>query len=249
MPPESEKQSAEGARVLVVEDQPDVARLIQLCLEKEGMRVQTVADGGLALKVFQKEEIDLLVLDILLPGAVDGYEVCRRLRADPTRAHMPILMLTAKTEDIDTAKGLECGADDYVKKPFSNIELVARIKALLRRTYGASDADSKANPVVTCRELSLDGRRHIATLKGEPISLTLAEFRLLYFLMAHPERAHSRQELLPHVVGPHVRVVDRNIDVHVRNIRKKIGLYADCIVTVRGIGYRFEIGGRDEASK
>jgi DNA-binding response OmpR family regulator len=225
--------------VLVVEDDPDMARLITHSLTREGFETEWTPSGEAGLGRIRRGGIDLVILDILLPG-IDGHEVCRRIRADPTREHLPIIMLTAKSEDVDAAEGLDTGADDYIKKPFSVIELAARVKAALRRVAPSSAGD-ESQRVVSCLGLVLSPARHTVTIDGEAVQLTLAEFKLLYFLMAHHERAFSRDELLPHVVGPHVRVVDRNIDVHVRNIRKKIGNYADRIVTVRGIGYRFEM--------
>ena len=231
--------------VLVVEDEADTARLIKINLDREGFRTEVTQSGEDALARVRRGEVDLVILDILLPG-IDGHEVCRRIRADPTREHLPIIMLTAKTEDVDAAKGLETGADDYIKKPFSPIEMIARVKAALRRS-GKVDGEEGKSPVVQSDGLVLNPVRHTASIDGSPVGLTLAEFKLLYYLMAHPRRAFSRQELLPHVVGPHVRVVDRNIDVHVRNIRKKIGTYAARIVTVRGIGYRFEMTGEGSA--
>lgn len=239
----SESRRTNGPAILVIDDHVDIRRILEQVLGGAGFSVAAVGDADEGLRLIAERKFDLIVLDILLPGGMDGFEVCRRIRSDASHAHTPIIMLTAKSEDKDAVQGLETGADDYIKKPFSPIEVVARVRALLRRATTGPDAE--AAQVVACGGLVLDSKRHVATIDGNVVGLTLAEFRLLHFLMANAERAFSRQELLPHVVGANVRVVDRNIDVHVRNVRKKIGNYADRIVTVRGIGYRFAMDGSD----
>ncbi len=237
----SPSQAAPAARILLVEDEPDIAEVIRLTLVREGLAVECVAEGEPALARLEEGGIDLVLLDILLPG-IDGHDVCRRIRGDLALARLPVIMLTSLTEETDMVVGLGVGADDYVRKPFSGPELVARVRAHLRRAAQGRENGQSAGDAEFVRvgDLTIDSKRHVCTIGRKTIPLTLAEFRLLQFLMNNQERAFTRHELLPNVVGEGVYVIDRNIDVHVRNVRKKIGDYAACIVTVRGVGYRFE---------
>ena len=224
--------------ILLVEDEPDIARVIRLNLERDGFTVDWVKSGEDGLARIEEGGVDLLLLDIILPG-IDGHEVCRRLRGDPRSHSLPVIMLTSMTEETDIVVGLGMGADDYVKKPFSGMELAARVKAALRRRNGADNIPPEKR-TIKWESLHLNPVRHVVAIDGEPVPLTLAEFRLLHFLMVHHGRAFTRQELLPEVVGEGVYVIDRNIDVHIRNVRRKLGRYAPAIVTVRGVGYRFD---------
>ncbi|MEZ6195926.1 MAG: response regulator transcription factor [Planctomycetota bacterium] len=227
--------------ILLVEDEPDVAQVIRMNLERSGYVVDWCTSGEEALERVGRGGVDLALLDIVLPGGLDGRDVCRSIRADAENAKMPVIMLTSLTEETNIVIGLGAGADDYVRKPFSGLELVARVKAALRRTRGQREGDaSRREAPLTVGELSLDPKRHAVTISGETVGLTLAEFRLLHHLMAHEGRAFTRQELLGQIVGEGVQVIERNVDVHVRNLRRKIGDYANNVVTVRGVGYRFD---------
>lgn len=230
--------TATKRRILVVEDEPDIAEVIRITLSAEGYDVEWVANGEDAITALENERINLILLDIILPG-MDGHEVCRRLRSNSKTEQLPVIMLTSMTDETDMIVGLGMGADDYVRKPFSGPELVARVRAALRRASGSDALEPQDRPIVV-DGLEIDPRRHTVRVEGKSVALTLAEFRLLHFLIANEGRAFSRQELLPHVVGEGVYVIDRNIDVHVRNVRRKLEDHASHIVTVRGVGYRFD---------
>ncbi len=222
-------------RILVVEDERDLADLVAMRLTREGYAAEVVGDGGEALARIRAKRPDLVVLDIMLPG-MQGTEVAAALRDDPSTADLPILMLTAKGEDADVVLGLHVGADDYVTKPFSMSVLMARIAALLRRSSageGPADAD-----VLTLAEIQIDRGRHRVSVSGEPIALTLTEFRLLEALTGARGRVLSRDQLMDKALGVDVIVTDRTIDVHVTNLRRKLGPAKRHIQTVRGLGYR-----------
>jgi DNA-binding response OmpR family regulator len=228
-------------RILVIEDDSDIQDLLRYNLKKEGYEVDVAGDGERGLDHARTKPYDLALLDLMLPG-IDGLEVCRRLRSDPRTESLPVIMLTSKGEESDVVVGLGIGADDYMTKPFSVRELQARIRVALRRNRGpaAGDGRSEKRPVQRSG-IEIDPVRHQVAVDGRPVALTLAEFRLLHFLMRNEGRVYSRTELLPHVVGDGVVVVDRNIDVHVRNVRKKLGdRRMGHLVTVRGVGYKFE---------
>ena len=221
--------------ILVVEDEPDIAEIIQYNLAREGYRVRIVDDGELALDRIVADAPDLVLLDLMLPG-LDGLELCRRMKEDPVTRPIPVIMVTAKGEESDVVLGLGMGADDYVAKPFSPRELTARVRAVLRRGKVRGSGDRRERVVVG--RVVVDAGRHEVTVDGAPVSLTATEFRLLHVLASHPGRAFSRDQLLSRVIGETVAVTDRNIDVHVRMIRKKLGAQRDLIETVRGVGYR-----------
>ena len=213
--------------VLVVEDEPDIRRLIVLHLERDGFRCRTAANGPDALREVKAAAPDLVVLDLMLPE-LDGLEVCRRLRSDASTAGVPIIMLTAKSDEVDRVVGLEIGADDYVSKPFSPKELVARVRAVLRR----------ARPEPAPRVLS----QSAVTLHGRALDLTPKEFDLLHALLEAAGRVLSREYLLNHVWG-YARadeIESRTVDVHVRRLRAKLGDTGHRIATVKSVGYRFE---------
>jgi phosphate regulon transcriptional regulator PhoB len=222
--------------VLVVEDEPDIRRLVVLHLEREGFRCRTAATGSDALREVKAAAPDLVVLDLMLPE-VDGLEVCRRLRRDTSTAAIPIIMLTAKSDEIDRIVGLEVGADDYVGKPFSPKELVARVRAVLRRSH-----PDPSPPVLTVGPITLDAARHAVSLNGQAIVLTPKEFDLLQALLEAAGRVLSREFLLNRVWGyARADVIEsRTVDVHVRRLRAKLGDAGSRIATVKSIGYRFE---------
>ena len=220
--------------VLIVDDEQDVVDLLAYNLQKAGYKTVTARDGGTALQKARDTLPALIILDLMLPQ-VDGTEVCKQLRADPKTAAIPILMLTAKAEEVDRIIGLELGADDYVTKPFSPREVVLRIRKILGRTQG------KAAPaeVLKCGELVVDVAKHEVTLKSKVLDLTATEFRLLAMLMERRGRVQTRDRLLTDVWGYEGDVDTRTVDTHVRRLREKLGKAADYIETVRGVGYRF----------
>jgi DNA-binding response OmpR family regulator len=221
--------------ILIVEDEKDLVKLIRYNLEKEGYRVFAAHDGEAGLALFRKEKPDLIILDIMLPR-VDGYEFCKIVRQD---SRVPIIMLTAKTEEVDRVLGLELGADDYVTKPFEIPVVLARVRALLRRAKGeASGAAGAKDGLLRLEGLTLDPSSHSVTLDGQELTLTRYEFRLLQALMQNAGRVLTRESLIDQVQGTEVSVIDRAIDTHVFGLRKKLGAAADLIETVRGVGYR-----------
>ncbi len=226
-------------RILVIEDETDISDLVRYNLKKDGYDVDVASDGERGLDLARSKAYDLVLLDLMLPG-IDGLDVCRRLRTESRTEHLPVIMVTSKGEESDVLVGLGMGADDYVTKPFSVKELLARVKVVLRRSRPDGGARSDRRPVAR-GGIEVDPVRHVVNVDGESVQFTLAEFRLLHFLMRNEGRVFTRTELLPHVVGDGVIVVDRNIDVHVRNVRKKLGeRRAEHLVTVRGVGYKFE---------
>jgi two-component system phosphate regulon response regulator PhoB len=223
--------------VLVVEDERDIADLVRYHVEKAGMRCVHAADGGSAIRLARAEAPDVVVLDLMLPG-LDGLEVCRQLRREPGTRRLPIIMLTARGEEVDRVVGLELGADDYVVKPFSPRELVARIRAVLRR---AETPERKPAGHAT-GALRVDEARHAVTVDGRPVTLTAKEFGLLAALMRADGRVLSREQLLETVWGyaNAVEIESRTVDVHVRRLRAKLGSEAQRVVTVKAVGYRFD---------
>ena len=222
--------------VVVIEDEPDILDVIDFNLTREGYRVHASDRGDRGLEMVRRFAPRLVVLDIMLPG-FNGHEVCRQLKNDPVTASIPIIMVTAKSDESDVVLGLGLGADDYLAKPFSPKELVARVKAVLRR--GPLQDGLGASERVTHGDLKIDARSHRVEVDGAVIELTATEFRLLHFLASHPDRIFSRDHLISRVIGESAVVGDRNIDTHVRSVRKKIGRYRDCIRTMRGVGYGF----------
>ena len=235
--PTKNKGIAEGVkpRILVVDDEEDLLELLRYNLTKEGYVVDCVASGEEALKEVRRQLPDLIVLDLMLP-AVDGLEVCRRLKGDPKTRDVPIVMLTAKSEESDMVAGLERGADDYVAKPFSPRVLTARIRALLRR----EDARRREaqETTIDVHELSIHPGRHEVTLAGQPVELTYTEFALLQFLAKRPGWAYTRNQIVDAVKGEDYPVTERSVDVQVAGLRRKLGEFGSYIETVRGVGYR-----------
>ncbi len=223
-------------RILVVDDEEDLLELVNYNLTKEGYRVQCVSTGEEALAAAREQLPDLVVLDLLLPS-IDGLEICRLLKADGRTSHIPVLMLTAKSEESDVVTGLELGADDYMTKPFSPRVLVARIRSLLRRVKTKDTADNGGT--IRIREVVIHPGRHEVLLSGQPIELTYTEFRLLHFLARKPGWAFTRAQIVDAVKGEDYPVTERSVDVQVAGLRKKLGEFGQYIETVRGVGYRF----------
>ena len=223
-------ETGSGRKILIIEDENDVADLLSLNLRKAGFRVSTAADGANGLQKARDDRPDFIILDLMLPK-MSGLEVCRVLKGDTVTSHTPILMLTAKAEEIDRIVGLEFGADDYVTKPFSPREVLLRIRAILRRGETA-DESLKAGPI------SIDPARHQVRVNGKPVRLTSLEFKLLRTLMQRRGRVQDRDRLLNEVWGYESVIDTRTVDTHVRRLREKLGKAGDVIETVRGFGYR-----------
>jgi DNA-binding response OmpR family regulator len=223
-------------RILVVDDDRQIVRLVQSYLQQSGFTVLTAYDGEEALHVMRREKPDLVVLDLMLPKR-DGLEITRLLRADDQLAAIPILMLTARVDDIDKIVGIELGADDYVTKPFNPQEVVVRVKAILRRSSGTL----KPAAIVQIRGLRLDLERHTATIDDRPLDLTPTEFDVLRVMMQNPDRAFTRGELIEKTVGYSYEGLERTVDSHIKNLRKKIEsdpTKPEYLETVFGVGYR-----------
>lgn len=229
-----------GESILVVEDEEDILDLISYNLKQAGFSVIAVESGEEALEVASEEKFSLVLLDLMLPG-IDGLEVCRLLRAKPETKNIPVLMLTARTEEVDRIVGLELGADDYLTKPFSPRELVLRVRAILRR---AEVVESVSDGTIRVGSLTIDPIEHRVQLLGEEIELTATEFRLLLTLAQRRGRVQSREELLNVVWGYEHSGYRRTVDTHLRRLRAKMGEAADYLETVRGVGYRFRREGR-----
>jgi DNA-binding response OmpR family regulator len=231
---------ADSSTILLVDDEESIQTLLTYPLERDGYRVVQARDGEEALRRFSEEEIDLVVLDIMLPR-VDGLEVCRRLRNEST---VPIIMLTARDDELDKVLGLELGADDYITKPFSIREFRSRIRALLRRA-ATPHLVGRRDEVIERGELRIDLPRRTVEVRGETVQLTFVEFELLALLAANPGVVHSRRQLLERLRGGADYREPRTIDVHVRHLREKIEREPrepELILTVRGAGYRFREG-------
>jgi DNA-binding response OmpR family regulator len=223
-------ETGAGRKILVVEDESDVADLLTLNFRKAGFRISTAVDGASGLQKAREDRPDFIVLDLMLPK-MSGLEVCKILKNDTATSHIPILMLTAKAEEIDRIVGLEFGADDYVTKPFSPREILLRIRAILRR--GETPGESlKAGPIL------IDSARHEVRVNGKQVHLTSLEFKLLQTLMQRRGRVQNRDRLLNEVWGYEAVIDTRTVDTHVRRLREKLGKAGDAIETVRGFGYR-----------
>lgn len=222
--------------VLVVEDEPDLREVIRYNLEREGFVVLESEDGEEGLRILRKRLPSLVLLDIMLPG-MDGIEICRAMKADRLTRSIPVIMVTAKGDESDVVLGLGVGADDYVAKPFSPRELTARIKAVLRR--GQVRDDVRDSERIVCGKMIIDLARHEVRVEGKQINLTPTEFRLLQVLASQPGRVFTRERLIHRAIGEEVIVTERNVDVHIRSIRKKLAFSRDFIETIRGVGYRF----------
>lgn len=223
-------------RILVVDDEADIVELLKFNLEREGYQVLTATTGEAAVNAARSKLPDLILLDLMLPG-IDGMEVCRILKRDPHTAVIPIIMLTARTEDIDMVAGLELGAVDYVTKPFSPKVLVARIRAVFRRDFISGTQDEN---VISVHELTINATRRAVTVGEDRIDLTASEFDILFFLASHPGWVYSRDRIITAIKGDDYPVTERSIDVQIVGLRRKLGSAGDLIETVRGVGYRFK---------
>ncbi len=225
--------------ILVVDDDPQIARLVRSYLEQAGYAVETVGDGDSALHAIRAHRPDLVVLDLNLPG-MDGLSVTQTVRADATLSQTPILMLTARVEDVDRIVGLEMGADDYVTKPFNPREVLARVKAILRRTQLAPTAPTQSR--ITLGTVMLDPNTHQVMVNDEPVSLTPSEFDILHLFMRNPGIAFSRTQIIEDGLGYEYEGLERTVDSHIKNLRRKIEDDPSSptrLLTVFGIGYRF----------
>ena len=227
-------------KILLVEDDKDISHLVKLHLEDEGYSVDVVSDGSVGLARAQEKDYDLVVLDLMLPG-VDGLEICRRLRGEPD--YVPILMLTAKASEIDRIVGLELGADDYLTKPFSVRELVARVKAIFRRVGAVNaQADAADSPRVTLGDLLIETDKRKVTLKENQVTLTAKEYDLLYHFASHPGRVYTRTQLLDQVWGYGYEGYEHTVNSHINRLRGKIEsdpANPEYVLTVWGVGYKF----------
>lgn len=221
--------------VAIVDDEPDILELVSLNLEKEGFKVEGFLDGGSLLRYLDREVPELIILDLMLPDS-NGLEICKSLRKQDKFATIPIIILTAKGEEMDKIIGLELGADDYVTKPFSTRELVARIKAVLRRP----EIKEKYNVIKIGKSVVIYLQEYRATVKGRNIELTPTEFKILRMLAERPGWVFTRDQILDYLWGDDKAVLDRTVDVHIKNLREKLGEEGKFIKNVRGIGYKLE---------
>jgi len=220
--------------ILIVEDEADISRLVEFQFKQAGLPVQTVSDGASALEQVKKVRPKLIILDLMLPD-MDGKDICRALKADPLTQKIPILMLTARAEELDRIVGFELGAEDYVTKPFSPRELVLRVKAILKR----KEPPNGEEPYIQIGGLLIDFERHQVSLDQTPIPLTHTEFKLLATLVSKRGRVFTRENLLDRVWGYTYEGYARTVDTHIRRLRDKLGAMGEWIETIRGVGYRF----------
>lgn len=223
------------ARILVVDDEADIQELVRYNLAKEGYSVDCVGSGEDAVERISHTPVDLVILDLMLPGA-DGLDVCRQLKGNLETAQIPVVMLTAKGEDADVVSGLELGADDYITKPFSPRVLLARVKAVLRRHQ---EKAPESMETVIRHDLAIDPARHEVRVAGEPVSLTASQFAIILFLAERPGWVFTRSQIIDAVKGSDYPVTERSVDVQIVGIRRKLGAAGELIETVRGVGYRF----------
>jgi len=221
--------------IAVIDDEPDIRHLVAHHLKKEGYEVVSYANSSEFLKSIVSRAPDLIILDLMLPD-LDGLSVCRQLKKDADYRGIPIIMLTAKVLETDKVAGLDLGADDYVTKPFSPRELMARIKAVLRRTGTTADSTIRIGD-----SLTIDPERFLITVQDEPVNATSVEFRILHLLAMNRGKVFSREKILDHLWGNEKAVLDRTVDVHIKNLRDKLGVAGNMIKNVRGIGYKLEV--------
>jgi two-component system alkaline phosphatase synthesis response regulator PhoP len=221
-------------RILLIEDEEDIAALIKLQAEVSGYKLHVEVDGINGYRAIEREKPDLVILDIMLPGQ-NGFDVCRKMKANADLRNVPVIILTAKREELDMVLGLELGADDYVAKPFSPKVLFSRIKAVLRRSKEAE----KAPKIISFGDFTLEPDRYLLRKGDKLITITLSEFGILRRLLVNRGKVLTRNQLLDDIYNDDSFIVDRNIDVHIASLRKKLGPHFDWIETVRGVGYRF----------
>ena len=220
--------------ILIIEDEEDIANLVEYHLKQSGFKVLVSSDGPSGLEKARKERPGLIILDLMLPG-MDGKDVCRAIKSNPLIQSTPVLMLTAKAEEMDRVIGFELGADDYVTKPFSPRELILRVKAILRRKQSAQEEPK----IIQFKDLQIDTERHRVSIKDRPIHLTSTEFKLLLELASRKGRIQTREHLLNKVWGYTYEGYARTVDTHIRRLREKLGSCGNYIETLRGVGYRF----------
>ena len=221
-------------KILIVEDDPDIVEMVEYNLREEGYATVSALNGEDGVNSARSEQPDLIILDIMLP-IMDGFEVCRTLKSDDKTSHIPIIILSAKSQETDKVVGLELGADDYVTKPFSPRELIARIRAIMRR-----GAEQQASSIVEKGDIIIDSAKYKVSVRGEKVTLTTTEFKLLEYMARRPGVVLSRYQILDAVSGDDAVVCDRTVDAHVKSLRRKLGAAKDYIETVRGAGYRFK---------
>ena len=221
--------------IAIVDDEQDIVELISYNLKRENYKTMEFFEGEKFLRFVEKKHFDLVILDLMLPG-VDGLEICRRMKSNEILSDIPIIMITAKDSEADRVVGLEIGADDYIVKPFSVRELIARVKAVLRRV----ERKTVEKNVLEVEDLLIDRDKYLVKIKGKIIDLTPTEFRILYILFSKPGRVFGRETLLEKLWGMDKIVLDRTIDVHIVKLRKKLGKYGKYIKSIRGIGYKVE---------
>lgn len=224
-------------RILIVEDELDIIELISFHLKKEGFEIDFVTEGDQALPAIEEQRPDLILLDLMLPG-MDGFDVCRQLKGIPEHKNIPIIMVSAKSEEPDIVSGLELGAEDYVTKPFSPKILISRVKAVLRRAN--KPVDEPQIKEINTGDLTISKETQECHIKGEEVKLTFSEFETLFLLVSNPNRVYTRYQIVEEVHGHDYAVTDRSIDVMMVSLRKKIGDFATNIETIRGVGYRFK---------
>lgn len=229
------RHSVSKKKIVVIEDEPDILEVLTYNLKREGYEVFSASDGVRGLALIKREIPDLVLLDLMLPG-MDGVEICSTIKKDPQTQGALIIMVTAKGEESDIVLGLGVGADDYITKPFSPKELIARVKAVLRRGILVDKVAVKDR--IEVGDLTIDSVKYKVSISGKEVKLTATEFRLLHYLASNPGRVFSREQLLNRALGDDVVIVDRNIDVHIRGIRKKLDVDPPLIETIRGVGYR-----------
>jgi phosphate regulon transcriptional regulator PhoB len=220
-------------KILIIDDEPDVIDMVEMNLKAAGFKVSSAEDGESGLKKAREEQPSIVILDLMLPK-MSGLEVCKALKKDAATSHIPVIMLTAKSDEVDRIVGLELGADDYVPKPFSPRELGLRVKSVLRRAQTTEHKQER----LQLGDLVVDMARHEVFVKGKEVSLTATEFRLLAVLMERRGRVQSRDRLLNDVWGYESVIDTRTVDTHVRRLREKLGVLADYVETIRGVGYR-----------
>lgn len=223
-------------KILIVEDEEDILEVVSYNLIKEGYQITGIASGEETMQSAKAVRPHLILLDLMLPG-IDGIEVCKQLKNDPQTRHIPIIMLTAKSEETDIITGLEVGADDYVTKPFSPKILVARIRTALRKKSKEPIEETKP---IHIGQLEIHPGRHEVLIGERPVDLTFTEFRILYILASRPGWVYSRYQIVEAIRGDGYNVTDRAVDVQIVGLRKKLDVYGSCISTVRGVGYRFQ---------
>lgn len=227
------------SKILVIDDEQDILDLVEYNLAQNGYKVSCVTTGEEALDAARATKPDLILLDLMLPG-VDGFEVCKNLKRDTETSDIPVVMLTAKGEDIDVVTGLELGADDYITKPFSPRVLVARVRSVLRKKKDTTHSDKSTEKIISIHAIEIDTGKHVVSINNKPVELTFSEFRLLQLLAERPGWVFSRYLIVDAIRGEDYPVTERSVDVQIVGLRKKLGSAGKYIQTVRGVGYRFK---------